>query len=350
MQRLPLNDVEAMRLVRESLLWGGPYSCERVNNLQVYATSNPTGVLGKPAVCVLGAFDGLHEGHRTLVASAIADARSQGVPCVAVTFEPDPAEVLFGAQPGMRILSCADRARGLLTLGVDAVLTFDFTAEEAGHSYQAFVRDELCQAVRPVSVHVGSNFSFGAGGAGTPAALAACGRELGFVVHAHTLVQEGGSTVSATRIRKLLHAGELGEANELLGRCHYVEGRVQHGRGEGTSFGFPTANVECDQRTCVPKEGVYACYLVRDGYAWPAATNVGKPPSFSHTNDPAFMEANLIGFGGDLYGAEVSVVFVQWLRASRPFDSLQELECVVRGNIEWVQANLGGGRLEVAVD
>lgn len=350
MLRLPLNDVEATRLVGESLMWGGSYRCERVNNVQVYAASDSTDILGGPAVCVLGAFDGLHKGHRALVSDAIQDAHARGVACVAVTFEPDPAEVLFGVQPGMRLLSCEDRARGLLSLGADAVLAFDFTAEEARHPYDAFVRDELCQVVRPVSVHVGSNFSFGAGGAGTPATLAACGRELGFQVYAHELVQDRGATVSATRIRALLHEGQLAEANELLGRCHYAEGRVQHGRGQGTSFGFPTANVECDARTCVPKEGVYACYLVHDGRAWPAATNVGQPPTFSHADDPAFMEANLIGFEGNLYGAKVSVVFVQWLRASRPFDSLQELERVVRGNIKWVQTNLGGSYVEVGVD
>lgn len=347
--QMPLAKADAELLVRESLLGYAPCACERAGNLQVYAAGSPTAVLGRPAVCVLGAFDGLHEGHRALVAAAIADARTRGVPCVAVTFEPDPAEVIFGPQPGTRILSCRDRARGLLSIGADAVLTFDFTAEEAGHPYDAFVRDELCRAVRPVSVHVGSNFSFGAGGQGTPEALVALGRELGFDVEAHRLVRDRGATVSATRIRGLLHQGQLEEANALLGRCHFVEGRVQHGRGEGTSFGFPTANVECDARACVPKEGVYGCYLVLDGRAWPAATNVGKPPTFSTAEDPAFMEANVIGFAGDLYGRDVRVVFVRWLRASRPFDSLDELERVVHGNIGWVQANLGSGSVEAGV-
>lgn len=346
----PVSADGAVALVRGSLLEGGPEAVEgEVGPARVLARRGVELGPDVRCVCLIGAFDGLHRGHRALLASALAEARSLGVPCVAVTFSPDPAEVLAGPQASSTLLPTADRARGLVALGADAVVSFPFTRELAGTGQRAFVERVMRSVVRPVSVHVGTNFRFGRGGEGDVTSLGGFGRELGFEVHAESLLELDGGTVSATRVRHLLHAGELDEATRLLGRCHYVTGGIRHGRGEGTGFGFPTANVKCDVRTCMPREGVYACYFVLDGSAWPAAVNVGAPPTFS-APERAFLEANLIGFSGDIYGEEAKVVFVRWLRASRRFSSTEELERVVLGNIGWVRHNLGSGRLEVALD
>lgn len=343
---LPLDEAGARRLVRDSLFWGvRGEECELAGAV-VEARPGVRLERGQRTVVAIGAFDGLHLGHRALVAAAAADARRRGVPCVAVTFDPDPAEVLGAPAPNERLLSCADRARGLLALGADAVVRFRFDAALAATGIEEFVRDRLCAIAAPVSVHVGTNFSFGRGGEGTPSSLAGFGRAYGFEVLPHDLVPSGGSPISATRVRGLLAAGSLEEANVLLGRCHFVRGVVEHGRGEGRAFGFPTANVVSDPLDALPREGVYACYLVSGASAWPAATNVGAPPTFSAPK-PAFMEANLIGFSGNLYGRSVRVVFVRRLRDSRRFDSTDELRRVVLGNIEWVQRNLGGSGLEV---
>ena len=156
----------------------------------------------------------------------------------------------------------------------------------------------------------------------------------------------GDAPVSSSRIRSLLAQGDVSGIVSLLGRHHYVRGTVAHGRGEGTGFGFPTANVCSDARSCMPREGVYAC-IVTDGVrAWPSAANVGAPPTFTSHRD-AFLEANLIGFEGDLYGRELVVIFVEWLRGSRTFSSLDELERVVLGNIDWVRQNVGDQCVEV---
>ena len=303
---------------------------------------------GSRSVVAIGAFDGLHLGHRRLLREACSDARASDVPCVAVTFDPDPAELMRGpaAVAGRRLLTCADRAAGLLALGADAVVSLAFDRALAGLGAREFVEDVLEPLTSPVALHVGTNFRFGSKGAGDVGTLAALGREAGFAVRAHELVSEGGVVVSATRVRRLLGAGSLAEANALLARCHYVRGVVEHGRGEGTSFGFPTANVRADLLDCMPPEGVYACYVACEGRAWPAAANVGAPPTFGG-RDAAFLEANLLGFEGDLYGREVSVSFVRWLRGSRRFSSLEELERVVLGNIAWVAEHLGSGELEV---
>lgn len=299
------------------------------------------------AVVVLGAFDGVHMGHRTLVAAAVEDARTRGVPCVVVTFDPDPAEVVKGPRAGDRLLNIHDRRNALLSLGVDAVVVVSFDRSMASLSPNDFVTCVLMDVMRPVSVHVGTNFRFGCGGAGNTATLEALGNKHGFYVHAHGLVEMGSSTVSSSRIRQRLRSGEVEEVSSLLGRSHFVRGVVRHGRGEGTSFGFPTANVCCDVHDCLPAEGVYACYLIIGNKAWPAATNVGAPPTFDSPRS-AFLEASIVGFEGNIYDANVAVTFERWLRASRKFDSLGELKHTVLENIEWVRCNLGSSAKEVS--
>ena len=300
----------------------------------------------EPCVVTIGAFDGVHRGHRSLVESALEDARGRGVRCVAVTFDPDPADVVGPSSMGTRLMRMADRRDTLLRLGVDSVVVVSFTADVARLDPQAFVDDVLLRTMRAVCVHVGSNFRFGRHGAGDVDVLAALGAQRGFDVTVHRLLDAGDEHISSTRIRQLLRSSRLEEANDLLGHWHFVRGTVLHGRGEGTSFGFPTANVECELTDCLPAAGVYACYVAQGNLAWPAAANVGAPPTFAAAR-PAFLEANLIGFSGDLYGAEVTVLFVKWLRPSREFDSLRELEKAVLANISWVRHNLGSQALEV---
>ena len=296
-------------------------------------------------VCAIGAFDGLHRGHRALLARARRRARALGCRLAAVTFSPDPSRVLPGGVSA-DLLSVPDRGAFLLASGVDALVTLDFTPELAALPYERFVREGLGVLMDLRAIVVGSNFRFGAGGRGDVAALARLGEEDGFEVEGMALADEGGAPISATRVRELVEAGRVEDAAALLGRCHYVTGRVEHGRGEGTGFGFPTANVGVREGACLPAEGVYAGLVcVGDAgnqEAFPAAINVGKPRTFSPGEEgEAFLEATLLGFSGDLYDEEVSVVFCRWLREPRAFSSLEELERTVRSNIDWVRGALG---------
>lgn len=302
------------------------------------------------AVVAIGAFDGVHRGHRALVERARAEAEARGDELVVVTFDPDPAEVLAGPQARATLLPTAERARALASLaGVDEVVTLDFTPELAALPFERFVREVLGGICGLDAIVVGEDFHMGAGGAGDVAALAALGARDGFDVVGVRLADEGGEPITATRVRALVRAGRVERAADLLGRCHRAGGTVVHGRGEGTSFGFPTANVALPDALCVPDQGVYAGFVVAGRTAWPAALNVGAPPSFSPSSSAprSLIEANLMGFSGDLYGREVEVVFARWLRDSRPFDSLGELERTVLGNIDWVRAALGDGALEL---
>ena len=307
-----------------------------------------------PWVAAIGAFDGLHLGHQALVARAHEEAVRRGAKACAVTFSPDPAEVLVGPREGTELLPLDRRTWGLLGLGVDALVVIDFTPELAALSYESFVRDVLGHLMDLSALVVGSDFRLGVGGAGTVSALSELGARGGFDVLGMDLCSADGAAITATRIRGLVREGRVESAAGLLGRCHQVTGTVEHGRGEGTGFGFPTANVSFSPATCLPQQGVYAGFVTafaREGAtAWPAAINVGMPPTFSPADQEskAFLEATLLGYSGDLYGAEVAVTFVRWLRDSRPFGSVEELERTVLGNVDWVRKTLGDSGVALA--
>lgn len=345
--RFPLNSARASALASAAVLADAP--CVRGSNglgsIRVVSYDADASFDRNRDVCVcVGAFDGVHLGHRALVRACVVDAHARGASCVAVTFDPDPSEVLGVGQP--RLLSADDRVRALSALGVDEVATVRFDDSVMQTGYREFVTQYLGCLGHLRSIHVGRDFRLGRDGEGDVERLAALGQELGFEVIGHELVRHDGSPVSATRIRALLGTSDVRGAASLLGRCHFVRGRVVHGRGEGTSFGFPTANVECEARSCMPADGVYAALVVRGNEAWPAAVNVGAPPTFSASRG-AFLEGNLLGFEGDLYDSVVEVVFLEFLRPSRAFSSIEELERTVLGNIDWVANNVGRARVEV---
>ena len=302
-------------------------------------------------VCAIGAFDGLHCGHQALIARARKEADERGAMLMAVTFTPDPARVLVGDAAPADLTLAGERPSMLFRLwDVDAVLVVDFTPEVAALPYERFVREVLGALGDVVAIVVGEDFRLGAGGAGDVAALSELGSRDGFDVVGMRLADAGGAPITSTRIRALLAEGAVEQAAALLGRCHHVVGEVEHGRGEGTGFGFPSANVRVLDGLALPSEGVYAGYVVvsrtcENGgavEAYPAAINVGKPRSFSPGEEGAqFLEATLLGFEGDLYGQSVHVVFVRWLREPRRFDSVEELERTVLGNVDWVRQVLG---------
>ena len=302
------------------------------------------------AVCAIGAFDGVHRGHRALIARARAEADARGDELLVVTFSPDPSVVLAPRHPQRMLMRDEDRLRALgSTEGVDRLAVIDFTPELAALPYDRFVREVLDELADLDCIVVGADFRLGAGGAGDVAALVELGRAEGFDVIGMELADDGGAPITATRIRGLLAEGAVEEAAGLLARCHCVSGAVEHGRGEGTGFGFPTANVRVGEGAALPAEGVYAGYVALGRTAWPAAINVGKPRSFSPGEEGApFLEATLLGFAGDLYDARVSVVFVRWLRAPRRFGSVEELERTVLGNVDWVRKTLGEKDVELA--
>ena len=275
-------------------------------------------------VATVGNFDGVHVGHAAIVGRLVEMSRRKGVPAVVVTFDPHPARILRPDRAPPPLTTPARRAELLLALGVDAVFVQPMDAAmvaiEAEDFYARLLRGGL--AVR--GLVEGADFHFGAGRRGTVALLAELCRGDGVDLVTVEAVQRAGAAVSSSRLRQLIGAGGVAEANALLTAAYRCSGEVIRGAQRGRGLGFPTANLAA-LTTLVPGPGVYACRatVADDARAWPAAVHVGPNVSFGET--ALSVEAHLIGFDGNLYGRTLHVDFLDRLRETRRFDSVREL-------------------------
>jgi len=285
------------------------------------------------AVVAIGVFDGVHLGHQSLLRDTVADAAARGVSAVAITFDRDPDQIVAPDSAAPQLLTLADKLQFMCETELDAVLVIPFTAALGEMSPEAFLDSVLAGAVRPVCVHVGRDFRFGARATGDVTTMLRLGLTRGFEVVAHELIASEGAAVTSTRIRALVASGDVVTAAELLTRPARVSGIVHRGRGEGAALGFPTANVVPVTFAALPADGVYAGRaILENGDVWACAISVGTPPSFPEARD--YLEAHLIGFDGDLYNQPIALEFLQWLRDQRPFDSLDELTRAIAGDVD----------------
>lgn len=294
--------------------------------------------LGAASIAI-GVFDGVHRGHRELIDALVRDARERGCKAVVVTFDPDP-DVVVSPSPAQKLMTTADRLHALAQTGVDAVVAVPFTPAVAALDHVGFL-ELLSRVVDIRSIRVGSDFRLGRGGASGVAEMQAWGAARGVDVYGHELLCIDGQTICATRIRQELRQGHVELAAELLGRPYMLRGTVAGGRHQGSDMGFPTANIQVPEGIQVPADGVYEGLVLVDDTVWPAAVNVGLPPTYADDAASAHLEANLIGYAGDLYGRSVSLAFTRWLRPSRVFDSLDELIATVEGNIDDIRQHFG---------
>jgi riboflavin kinase/FMN adenylyltransferase len=292
------------------------------------------GDLGRTVVTV-GMYDGVHRGHQALIGRAVQRARALGRPCLLLTFDPHPSEVVRpGSHPA--ILTALDRKAELVAgLGVDAMCVLPFTPEFSRLSPETFTHTVLVEHLHAAQVVVGRNFTYGYRAAGTVETLAVEGRRFGFGVEGVDLTPVDGAgtdddvTISSTYIRACVAAGDMESAARALGRPHRVDGVVVRGDRRGRELGYPTANVECPAHTAVPADGVYAGHLVWRGPdggtrgSAPAAVSVGTNPTFQGTRRT--VEAFVLDFSGDLYGEHVGVEFVSRLRPMTAFAGVGEL-------------------------
>lgn len=290
------------------------------------------------SVVAIGVFDGVHRGHRALLATAVEHGRRLGLPVVVVTFDPHPERVLRGHTPP--VLTSIDRRVGLLDdLGADAVCVLPFTKELSSLSPEDFVQRVLIDRLGAAAVVVGEDFRFGHRAAGNVAVLAELGERFDFVVDGVRLVAEG-ETITSTRIRALLERGDVSTAAELLGRPHQVGGEIVHGAARGRELlGFPTANLDLDPDTAVPGDGVYAGWLGRreagPGHEsrWPAAISVGTNPTFDGTERT--VEAYALDRDDlELYGVDMTVDFVARIRGQERFEDLDDLIVAMRRDVD----------------
>ncbi|MFC8452737.1 bifunctional riboflavin kinase/FAD synthetase [Kitasatospora sp. NPDC057223] len=280
------------------------------------------------SVVTIGSFDGVHRGHQLIINRAVERARELGTKAVVVTFDPHPSEVVRpGSHPPL-LAPQPRRAELIEELGVDAVLVLPFTLEFSQESPETFVETVLVDALHARAVIEGPNFRFGHRAAGNVELLGKLGREADFEVEVVDLQVRGaagdGEPFSSTLTRRLVAAGDLAGAAEVLGRPHRVEGVVVRGAQRGRELGFPTANVETVPHSAVPADGVYAGWLTANGERMPAAISVGTNPTFDGT--ARTVEAYAIDrVGLDLYGMHVAVDFLAYLRGMEKFDSIDAL-------------------------
>jgi len=285
------------------------------------------------SVVTVGVFDGVHLGHRAIVARARDRASGTGMPVVAITFDPHPSEVVRpGTHPTM--LSTLDHRVALLgEAGADAVLVLPFTWELSQHTPEQFVVEVVTGSLHAAAVVVGANFRFGHRALGTVDTLRQLGEQLGFEVVAVDLV--GGPAVnwSSTYVRQCVLEGDVAEAGDILGRPHRVVGTVVHGDHRGRDLGYPTANLSLGRHAAVPADGVYAGRLVVADEPLPAAVSIGTNPTFDGLDRR--VEAYVLDRDDlELYGQVVACEFVARLRPTLRFDAVDALLAQMAVDVE----------------
>ncbi|MGE8211660.1 MAG: bifunctional riboflavin kinase/FAD synthetase [Stenotrophomonas rhizophila] len=294
------------------------------------------------SVVCIGAFDGLHLGHRALVRHAVARARALGVAAVAVAFEPLPREYFAQGEPPPRLTLARDKVAMLNELGVDAVGLLRFDARMAAMQPEDFVQQLLVQRLSAREVWIGPAFCFGNRRRGDLALLQAMGVEQGFTAGEIDPVDLHGERISSTRIRQLLREGNFTHANDLLGRPYSIGGRVVRGRQLGRTLGFPTANLRFPKTPAL--SGIYATWVhgVFD-QPWPSVSSFGTRPTVDGVEP--LLEAHLFDFQGDLYGRHIEVEFVAKLRDEEKFQDLAALTDQMHRDAEQARHILSEHRL-----
>ena len=286
----------------------------------------------------LGNFDGVHLGHRAVLARAVEEARRRGGRVVAATFWPHPRSVIGRGEPPGLLTTLEARREELLRAGAEEVRVVPFDEALSKKSPEEFVRDVLVGELGAVAVVVGENFRFGYKAAGDVGDLTRIMREHGGEAYA-VEVRGGKEGISSTRIRSLLLGGEVAEAGKLLGRPYAVRGEVVVGDRRGRTIGFPTANVRPDPAVVVPARGVYACAVRVGEDVYAACTNVGVAPTFERGENR--IEAHVLDFEGDLYGRIVEVLFIERIRGERRFGGVEELKEQIGRDVEEARRLVG---------
>ncbi|NGP52346.1 bifunctional riboflavin kinase/FAD synthetase [Thioalkalivibrio sp. XN8] len=286
----------------------------------------------------IGNFDGLHLGHRAVLAGLTGAARERGLPAVVMSFEPTAREYFMGAAAPPRLMRFREKCQALAALGIDRLFCARFDAAMAALPPEDFIRDYLVEGLGTRYLVIGDDFRFGRDRAGNFATLQEAGRQHGFEVADTPTRTIDGLRVSSTAVRAALAAGDLGLAKRLLGRHFGMSGRVVEGDRRGRRIGFPTANLRPGRRV-LPVTGVFAV-LVR-GLAdrpWPAVANLGVRPTVGGSEP--LLEVHLFEFSGDLYGRRIMVDFVARLRDERRFENLDALVAQMQRDAEQARRTL----------
>ncbi|MBA5779005.1 bifunctional riboflavin kinase/FAD synthetase [Stappia sp. F7233] len=277
----------------------------------------------KGGVVAIGNFDGVHRGHQAVLEAAREEAARRNCPAFAMTFEPHPRTVFNPDKPVFRLTPPAAKARLMRALGLDGLISVPFTRDFAAIEAQDFVDHILQENLHITHAVTGYDFHFGRARRGTPDFLRAAGLSDDFGV---TIVEaeknEGGETISSSRIRAALAEGDIALANALLGYRWFFSATVQHGDKRGRDLGYPTANLQLAPEADLA-HGIYAVRVNIDGQTHDGVASHGRRPTFD--NGRPLFEVHVFDFSGDLYDREVEVTVAAYLREERRFESAEAL-------------------------
>jgi riboflavin kinase / FMN adenylyltransferase len=292
---------------------------------------------GNRKVCLaIGFFDGVHLGHRQIIRQTIADAHQHNAIALVLTFDRHPNSVVAPARVPPLIYSLPQKLRAIESLGTDHLLLVRFDKTFSDQSGEAFVRGLARDLGSIQSICVGANFVFGHKRSGDVALLKKLGDEIGFSVHGLAAVSLDGRIVSSTRIREVIRAGNLDGASQMLGRPYAIVGRVIEGDKLGRQLGFPTANLDVTG-LILPPNGVYAGLTTVKRKSHSVALNIGFRPTMVLGKPELRVEAHLLVFNGELYGAELEIEIGEKLRDERKFASPAELQAQIARDIATVR-------------
>jgi riboflavin kinase / FMN adenylyltransferase len=289
-----------------------------------------------PRAIAIGTFDGVHAGHRKVIAAAVSAAAALDVRACALTFDRHPLAAIDRTRLPRLLTPLREKIALLCELGLDEIVVLPFTAELAALPAADFSRLVLAEALQARLVAIGENFTFGAGGAGGPEQLIAAGEQFGFRVEVVPLAVAEGRPISSTRIRRLLAQGRLEEVRTILGRPPSTHGKVVGGWQRGRTLGVPTANLDVEAGTIFPGRGVFAGRALVEGRWYRTAVNVGHNPTFHRKVDETTVvriEAHLLDFAGNLYGKPIRVDFLHKIRAEERFAEVDDLVVRMQADI-----------------
>jgi riboflavin kinase/FMN adenylyltransferase len=279
----------------------------------------------------VGNFDGVHRGHAAIVERLREQARRVGGPAVVFTFDPHPVRLLRPDKAPPPLTWTDRKAHLLAELGVDAVIAYPTDEALLNLSAREFFDQILRGLLDARALVEGTNFCFGHDRTGTIDVLRDFAKAANVAIETVEPLTLAGDVVSSSRIRKLIAAGDVDQAKQLLTRPYRIRGLVRHGASRGAKLGFPTANVDAVD-TLLPGPGVYAGRAIVLGNAWPAAINVGPNPTFGE--QALKVEVHLLGFHGNLYGAPMEVDFEARLRDIQTFSGIDELKAQLQRDVQ----------------
>jgi riboflavin kinase/FMN adenylyltransferase len=285
--------------------------------------------LRRPAVTI-GNFDGVHLGHREIFRRVRSLARESGGVSVVITFVPHPLKVVSVHQEVRLITTSREKEALIEGSGIDYLLEIPFDKAFASVPAAEFVERVLVDAIGVERLVIGYDYAFGRGREGDVGLLKQLGARFGFTVEELTPISDGSTVYSSTAVRRMVSAGDVAGASQVLGRHFAVTGQVVHGHERGHGLGFPTANVETE-KDLIPAAGVYAVKACLGDRLLDGACNIGANPTFG--NDRLSIEVFLLDFDEDLYGREITLFFIERLRGEKRFATLQELKEAIAADV-----------------